>query len=1350
MSYPVLQTPQRPLPGAFFNTPAASRFPPPPRQPVFTTGGVQRNPQDAQDGQQPAPVRESQSLQPIQRAARTINEVLQREASFPDLDSYVRQGISSDYDLPNGTSEAAWAPFQRTKIYDIPDRIFEQYNHAEVSTMMGLFADLNHAWVSIDNALYLWDYTAPNPEIIGFEEQMHNITAVKLVRPRKGVFVSTITHLLVVATTADILLLGVAANMEGPGVWTVSLYQTKMTLPIRGMNVQVIEGSADTGRIFFAGETDNDIYELTYQQEEKWFASRCGKLNHTSPGYTSILPTVWGTKSNEHVTQMVVDDSRRLVYTLSSESSIRTFHMDSPFTLQQVIEKKRLECLRDISHMISSSVLLTNQLRIVSISPISGKEGSKLHLMATTTTGCRLFLSATRGYGYLSGQGAPQSMQVQHIKFPPQFEPRPGNPQYQGAEPATDTSSLALAFSRLGYRFPPGFFLCFVSKAEAAGRDTLFLSAPDTGRIAADARALTAQASKYYEQGCWLSLNSRVEAVGLATQPFAASNQPLGFGNELAVQYDQMPTEIAILTNTGIHLIRRRRLVDMFAAAIRNGGGDEGLESEIKKFIRQYGRGETTATALAVACGQGNDVSPGDPRIARISDPETLKLARKAFVEFGGRPSLNENMVSEGPANAADNVRPSSRHEGLALYMGRLIRSLWKTSVIKEEIPKSGAVSIKSTVKGEKLISIQDDLTKLQQFLEDNSSFIEGLAGPESLQHVASQQEQIALQGEHQALHSLQRLNHSIIEGISFVQMLFEERVDQIWTTLEDNVKQRLRDLTFELLFSTDQGKDLAKVLVKAIVNRNIANGSNVDTVADALRRRCGSFCSADDVIIFKAQEQLKKASEPGVSKDMARNLLNESMRLFKQVAGALSFENLQSAMDQFSSLQFYAGAISVALLVAHESDRGNTALAWVNEGRPDGDARIPAYNFRKLCYELIQHTLVAVDDTAAREPEVFDGRSTLIATKRIEAYTVVNDSDDELFQFDLYEWYLHQGWVERLLSTDSPFVVTFLTRSAATSVEKADLLWRFYVHREHYYEAAAVQLDLAKSAFDITLAKRIEYLSRAKANASTSSPGIGRQVRQVLLYEVSELLDVANIQDELLARLRADSRVSDESRPNIMQALNSGVLDLTELYNEYADQASYFDICLMIYECADHRNDADVAGTWTQLIENTHIKVNDDPDAGQQPYEAIITTLKDMADRLNHSERTFNPSILIPMIERYAFEYQQGVGSRHWVPDLFMEVGFPHETIVATLQGMWYSNNPPFNDHRKRILAEHAVYVCDQWYEECVRTNTRLYGSDENAQEISELLGLLGADLLPVERNKVEQLQRKIQRSFR
>jgi len=96
------QTPQRPVPGGFINTPApnggryqAGAM----RQPNFgqPLGGrvpPGPNPNDGQPNPQSRQISPPVPLQPIQRAARTINEVLQREASFPDLDSYVKRELS--------------------------------------------------------------------------------------------------------------------------------------------------------------------------------------------------------------------------------------------------------------------------------------------------------------------------------------------------------------------------------------------------------------------------------------------------------------------------------------------------------------------------------------------------------------------------------------------------------------------------------------------------------------------------------------------------------------------------------------------------------------------------------------------------------------------------------------------------------------------------------------------------------------------------------------------------------------------------------------------------------------------------------------------------------------------------------------------------------------------------------------------------------------------------------------------------------------------------------------------------------------------------------------------------------
>lgn len=1030
--------------------------------------------------------------------------------------------------------------------------MFHHLNGGEVFTKLGLFPSINYAWASIDSSLFLWDYTHPNPELIGFEDATHTITAVALVPPKPGVFVDTITHILVVATTTEIILLGVAAAPTPSGSKSVTLYQTKMAVHRGGSDVSYIVGTAN-GRIFFGGETDTDIYELFYQQEERWFSSRCGKINHTHTGWSSVVPSLslaglpFGQRQQEGLIGLFVDDTRNLLYSLSNRSTIRTYHMETPEKLTKVIEKDKTSCLRDFAHMADSSPLFTDQTNIVSLSPIPATEASKLHLMALTDTGCRLFLSATSSASYTIGGGstslAPQSMQLQFVKFPPK-EPgvRTRTVTGQTTDAQLDKTSRALDPSGFGIRFAPGYFFDIVRKNP--NEDMLFVSAPDTGRIKI---TTPASALKYFEQGTWLELQNgnRVLEIGLTTGPFSAAKQPMGFGNELAVQFDHAPGEFAVLTNTGVHVVRRRRLVDIFADSLRSciTVGDEGLEREVRRFINQYGRVETISAALAVACGQGSDLRTGTSRAA---DRDTENLARMAFVEYGGQPRLAE---SDGKQAVSESVRLSSRHDALALYLTRLIRRLWKSKVITSDAGK-GPLSVSSTIPTKELVMIQENVERLRNFLEANKSTIQGLAGPSD--RIFSRQEEIANQKEHQALYSLRKLMESVSEGISFVLMLFDERVSDIYARLDPTSQQQLQDLTYEQLFSQTPGKELAKVLVKAIVNRNIASGANVETVADALRRRCGSFCSPDDVVTFKAQEQLQRASEQTHNPNVLRTLLGESLRLFEQVAGSLTPANLRSAVEQYIELKYYAGAIQLCLAVAQQKDRGNTALSWVNDGKPVNDPRKKAFDERKVCYSLIHEVLDKLEVAFASEPEMVDGRPTLAATKRMEAYTVVNDSNDEVFHFDLYQWYIEKNWTDRILSIDSPHVITYLQRLAETDYQHAELLCRFYTHRSRFFEAAQVQATLAKSDLAIGIKDRITLLSRAKGNASVNTIGISRQQQQLLNHEVTELLEIAHIQDDLLERLKADPRISPEKIPEIEEALDGPIKGVTEVSTKH------------------------------------------------------------------------------------------------------------------------------------------------------------------------------------------------------
>ncbi|KAH6611998.1 Non-repetitive/WGA-negative nucleoporin C-terminal-domain-containing protein [Boeremia exigua] len=1358
MNFGVPTTPQRPTPGMFINTPAPNRGGLV-RQPSMSQ---QRQPSIAQPQQQPQQPAQALPAPPavsaIERAARTINSMLDRDNRYPPLEAYVGQGMSGEYELP---TNPAWAPFQKLRTYRLPEAVFEQVDHTQMSTQMGLFAEINHAWVVVDNQVYLWDYTHPNPELVGFEEQPSNITCVKLVKPRAKVFVDTIEYLLVVATVTDIFLIAVECQRGPEGVHGITLYRTGLSTSVRRITVTAIAGSDKTGRIFFGDGSTEDVYELNYQQEDRWFSSKCSKTNHVSKAVGLPALPFYGTTQQAGIVQMVVDDTRNLLYTLSTNSTVKVYHMRAPATLECVITRTVSNLQTMCSHIVRQSEVL-NKMEIVSLSPIASTEADHLSLMATTSTGCRLYLSTTSGGWNSDSTSAPNSMQLRHVRFPPDDGQTPHQTNstqlqpYQGGAPL-GINSKYLKETKYGNRFAPGSFFSFVLKSENERNQTLFISAPHSGLLG---QRESSEPPRYTETGLSLELVGKIQDMGQVSEPFSARNEPLGFGNELATQFDKPLTEYAIITSFGIETVRRKRLVDIFAALVKYGGGQEGTEADIKKLARQYGLAETAATALAVACNQGSDVGP-DSRIAKITDPEVTEFARKVFIEFGGKAHLTESATVEGPS--VENVRASPRHDGIAMYVARLVRSIWYSPVIKEEATPAGPL-LASAVKVSKLQDIQRALMDLQKFLDDNKSFIEGLAGPEALGRVSSRQEEVELQGEHRALTSLVTLVNDMVEGISFVLLLFEERLEDVMALLDPSTHVMARRMTFQALFSVKEGRDLAKDLVKAIVNRSIAKGSNVESVAESLRRKCGSFCSADDVMIFRGQEAVKKAEDMGANAERGRILLNDSLGLFEQVAKSLTFDNLASTIDQYIRLEFYAGAIRLSLKVAQEWDRGNKALSWIRD-RDDpnvdpNDVRKDFYEKRAACYDLVLRVVEAVDQAYNRQGPVADGVVSQVTRRKFEAYEQINNSDDEVFQNYLYDWYMQKGWAERLLEINSPFVVEYLRQSSERDVAHADLLWRYYAHYNDYLSAAETQYQLAKSLLNLPLEKRIEYLSFAKANASTRMTGFSetgvrnRQSRQELLRNIADHLDIANIQDDILGKLKSDDRLAADParKEQVLGLLNGQIQPLDELYHNYADQAGYYDVCLLIYHAADYRNIPDVRNTWSNLIEQVHKQALGDRVA--QPWESLALKVEEIGRRVNMNENVFPVNIVLQLLLQYDIEYYRhdaaSMTPEHilnvnltWPIDVLVRLNAPFEHLVATFEALWYAQEAPFTNRNKKLLVKWCIYSVEQWGITSRRSGA-LFGSAENAIGLAEFLRVvLGSDTLGRTADDQQWLQR-------
>lgn len=415
------------------------------------------------------------------------------------------------------------------------------------------------------------------------------------------------------------------------------------------------------------------------------------------------------------------------------------------------------------------------------------------------------------------------------------------------------------------------------------------------------------------------------------------------------------------------------------------------------------------------------------------------------------------------------------------------------------------------------------------------------------------------------------------------------------------------------------------------------------------------------------------------------------------------------------------------------------------------------------------------MDKASAASPAEIDGRLTVTAKRAAEAYDVIDNSQDEVFQTNLYDWYMKNNRSERLLDLGSPYVVAYLRRGMDKDPAHADLLWRYFAHHHNYMDAASVQLLLAKGGFAIDLETRIGYLSRARTNASirTTSLVDAQQSRQQLLREINDLLDVANIQDDILQRMSIDQRLNGERRLQVLKSLNGEILQLGELFNQYADQANYYDVCILIYNVADHRNPADIASSWQALIDQVHDMtlhgtnedgqvvrsfnpdgtIKEDGSKISQPWEAVASRVRKLGLRLHRAEATFPIPILLPMLETYSLIKTPGEGD-HWVLDLFLELEAPHEVLLPVLEQMYHSGESPWDMAPGRaLMASELVYLIGNWYITSERRGEAVaFGSEDTAAGIEDVLKQLLREpgLQPTDRETVEVLRARIAAALR
>lgn len=130
--------------------------------------------------------------------------------------------------------------------------------------MMGLFPEIHRAWLTIDSDIYIWTYEE-GTDIAYYDGLNDTILSIGLVQPKPGVFHDFIKYLLVLCTSAEIIVLGVtfAAGADGLVDEIQLIANPVFSLPTDGSVISTVKGT-ESGRVFL-GSKDGCLYEIVYQ-----------------------------------------------------------------------------------------------------------------------------------------------------------------------------------------------------------------------------------------------------------------------------------------------------------------------------------------------------------------------------------------------------------------------------------------------------------------------------------------------------------------------------------------------------------------------------------------------------------------------------------------------------------------------------------------------------------------------------------------------------------------------------------------------------------------------------------------------------------------------------------------------------------------------------------------------------------------------------------------------------------------------------------------------------------------------------------------------------------------------------
>ncbi|KAF5276078.1 hypothetical protein FQA39_LY00874 [Lamprigera yunnana] len=1271
-------------------------------------------------------------LHSLEFAARNVDKSLNSDSCAPSLleiMNIVPQGIptssgTTDNDYPNLTRlPPTLANVPQLKIsrrVPLPAEILEQFSHVQCHSMMGLFTEINRAWLTVDSDIYLWTYE-DGGDVAYYDGLNETIVCVGLITPKEGVFQCFIKYLLVLSTASDIIVLGVTFNSSRNNeLHEIHLVPDPVfTIPTDGSTITTIVGT-DLGRIFL-GSKEGSLYEISYQAESSWFGKRCKKLNHSNSTLSLLMPSFVNAalSENDSIVQISVDNTRHILYALTEKGTIWLYDLGEKGNGFSKVSKLTQSSL--VQQATNAVKTLDSQTfrPIISISAVESVESGYINLVAVSETGVRFYLSVV-GFSNMLANQRPYTLTLRHTRLPPGYS-------------ATMTARPKMVH-HANYRDSN---LMFISTSNE--KDIVWC-------ISSDMFPLN---SMFMETYTTISLDWPAWAMEEVRTPSVLPNiQQFIQAPQIAVrQHFEPPRKYVVLTAQGVHIFLKLRPVDLLKQLLLDCHGPE--NESVKTFFAIQKEDQACATSLILAC------------LENVQNSEIAEWAARAFFLYGGEPKVASNQplitspnvttpfvpnimstpilphlqmqqqssttIQPDPSNATfrnfSSFAYSSKHNGLYLYMSRILRPLWNMYCVeKMDVNDKQKLLLRSTITADECVWILSHLTSLWTFLRKNTYLtIVPTLNHTVLPTISTSQPsfntsrtnltlQDAQAEERQSLTSFKDFVDHCCQVLGLWRILCEHQFHILVLALPVAHQQILLNTTFKDLIL--YGQEICVGFINSLIGSYLSDNALIDTISSKLRDTCPNLYKDEDAacskvkynffiqkysVHFQAYELLKAAKKAS-SINEKEEIIVCAMRLCKSVTPNL---NLQEICQLLKNLTAYHAILDLCADCAKKLDPDNIADFYYK----NNDAtHQESYNFYLKRMIVYKEVLGVLDHLSADISNIDTNINT--ASSEVQNHLLVQQDKieimrqfildclqfpDELLHIAIYEWMMSKKMDGELIRISQASLEKYLIKASQNTpdnIAALDLLWKYYESNSDHSSAANILHKIAsKAGGTITLSERIEYLARAVMCMRSDKIGYAPHLG-VFLKELEDKLEMAKVQEQVydaIINIQGSSATAEEATT----ALNNNLYDLTQLYEEFADPFNLWECKIAIIDCAGYNDNALVESIWQNIIEN-EIKIT--TGSRDEKLTQIVNKVVSLIHRYRNSAYTIPLDFLLLNLETLSIRLR---ASPSIIPNL-LSTEVSMETMVEYYNQLICSTNLD----RFWTLEENECYLAETFAE--------------------------------------------------